>query len=181
MTERWTYEPCGDSDGEMIGTDHFVIDEKGDEIACPRNEKQARLIAAAPDLLASLENLAGIITTIREEQVSSKMGLGRTEAEKRERAAVYAAEITRQSAKIDEALDEARAEYVELVDQYAPHVAKEAAAILQRGMTPVVVTERRITSKLSSLHLASGLLTVLAQLYNHCKTGIPARVKGTIE
>lgn len=53
MLEKWTYAPEGDSDGELVGTDHFVIDEKGDEIACPGTEKQARLIAAAPDLLAA--------------------------------------------------------------------------------------------------------------------------------
>lgn len=52
---QWKYEPCGDSDGEVIGIDHFVIDENGDEIACPRNEKTARLISAAPDLLAACE------------------------------------------------------------------------------------------------------------------------------
>ena len=53
----WKYAPQGDSDGFTVGTDHFVV--AGDvELACPPNEADARLIAAAPELLLELELLA---------------------------------------------------------------------------------------------------------------------------
>jgi hypothetical protein len=52
-----------------------------------------------------LEALATIVITIREEQVSAKMGFGTSSAEKRRRADTYAAEIARQSRKIDDVLD----------------------------------------------------------------------------
>jgi len=48
---QWRYEPAGDSDGEKAGIDHFVVDEHGQEIACPRNAAIAKLIALAPHLL----------------------------------------------------------------------------------------------------------------------------------
>jgi len=49
----WKYAPQGDSDGFTVGTDHFVV--AGDvELACPPNEADARLIAAAPELLEAL-------------------------------------------------------------------------------------------------------------------------------
>lgn len=49
------YEPCGDSDGETHGIDHFVVDAEGFEIACPPDEETARLLAASADLLAACE------------------------------------------------------------------------------------------------------------------------------
>lgn len=55
------------------------------------------------DLLVQLKN---VVVTIREEQVSSKIGFGRTLAEKKERANIYAAEIQRQANKIDAILDQ---------------------------------------------------------------------------
>lgn len=47
----WRYAPESDSDGFTIGTDHFVLDAEGDELAVAPNENTARLVAAAPDLL----------------------------------------------------------------------------------------------------------------------------------
>lgn len=56
----WTYEPAGDSDGEMIGIDHFVM--AGDvEMACPRTEADARLIAAAPDMLYACQEIVAAL------------------------------------------------------------------------------------------------------------------------
>lgn len=48
------YAPEGDSDGERIGTDHFVLTTGDDweEVACAPDEELGRLFAAAPDLLA---------------------------------------------------------------------------------------------------------------------------------
>jgi hypothetical protein len=57
VSEKWTYAPEGDSDGETVGIDHFVIDGKGEEVCCPRSEERARLIAAAPDLLEAIMDL----------------------------------------------------------------------------------------------------------------------------
>lgn len=47
------YECYGDSDGELVGYDHFVFDANGDEISHAPDEKTGRLFAAAPDLLAA--------------------------------------------------------------------------------------------------------------------------------
>lgn len=62
---EWTYEPAGDVDGHLVGTDHFVIewtgpgpDEFWREIACPPTEEHARLIAGAQDLRAALKAIA---------------------------------------------------------------------------------------------------------------------------
>ena len=55
--------------------------------------------------LRLLEELLGVIVTIREEQVSARMGLGRNEREKRERATIYAAEIQHQAERIDDLLE----------------------------------------------------------------------------
>jgi hypothetical protein len=51
------YEPSGDSDGEAIWTDHFVLDSDGEELCCPPNEAIARLFAAAPDLLEAVREM----------------------------------------------------------------------------------------------------------------------------
>ncbi len=61
----------------------------------------AALKASHAELLANLESLVNIIVTIREEQVSEFMRFGSTDAEKREKAAIYASEIKRQSLRID--------------------------------------------------------------------------------
>lgn len=53
----WRYEPCGDSDGFTAGTDHFVLDADGNEIACPPCDDTARKMAAAPDLHNALVTL----------------------------------------------------------------------------------------------------------------------------
>ncbi len=53
----WTYEPSGDSDGEQVWMDHFVMDANGEEVCCAANEKRGRLIAAAPDLLEACQRL----------------------------------------------------------------------------------------------------------------------------
>ncbi len=59
----WVYEPSSDVDGDpvyetpTVGTDHFVLSADGDEIACAANEDEARLISAAPDLLAACAEL----------------------------------------------------------------------------------------------------------------------------
>lgn len=63
--ERWTYEPCGDVDGDRIGTDHFVLDHKGDEVACPGSEARARLIAASPELFEASERLIQLVEFTR--------------------------------------------------------------------------------------------------------------------
>jgi hypothetical protein len=76
-------------------------------------QKMRKLFCASPKLLAALIRLSNIIVTIREEQVSGKMGLGNTAQEKRQRADVYAAEIARQALQIEDAMlevDEAMAE-----------------------------------------------------------------------
>lgn len=81
---KWKYEPSGDSDGEHAFTDHFVMDENGDEIGCPPGEHYARLMAAAPSLLEALENL------LRETADGTKPapgGLWATEARKVVKAA----------------------------------------------------------------------------------------------
>lgn len=57
-----------------------------------------------------LEQLFAIVQTIREEQVSRKMGFGSTLREKQQRAAVYAAEIERQANKIDPILEQLSSE-----------------------------------------------------------------------
>jgi len=51
------YEPSGDSDGEHVGIDHFVLDADGDEMACPPTEEIGLLFAAAPQLQAATESL----------------------------------------------------------------------------------------------------------------------------
>lgn len=52
---QWSYRPEGDSDGFLVGTDHWVVDGWCDEVAIALNEQEARLIAAAPDLLTTCE------------------------------------------------------------------------------------------------------------------------------
>lgn len=64
--------------------------------------------ARAGRLRQALSGLMRLVETVREEQVSAGMGFGRTPAEKRERAAVYAGRIASAAAKIDDALDGAR-------------------------------------------------------------------------
>ncbi len=91
------------------GGEHAVVEIPNDMTSyhptCRgRVEANARLIAAAPDLLAALTSLVAIITTIREEQVSGQMRLGSSEREKRERATVYAAEIQRRAMQIEDAV-----------------------------------------------------------------------------
>jgi hypothetical protein len=54
-----------------------------------------------------------IVVAIREEQISARMGFGHTPAEKRERAAIYAGEIARQSSKLDAAIEKAQAALAE--------------------------------------------------------------------
>jgi hypothetical protein len=50
----WRYQPSGDCDGEHYGIDHFVM-EGDEEIARPPDEARARLMAAAPGMLALLK------------------------------------------------------------------------------------------------------------------------------
>ncbi len=47
----FAYRPEWDSDGEVAGVDHFVIDANEEEIACAPSEEIGLLWAAAPDLL----------------------------------------------------------------------------------------------------------------------------------
>lgn len=76
---------------------------------------------------------------------------------------------------------EHRAKYVQLIDEFAPDIARLAAGILQTGMTPIEIIPRFLgLKKVSTYNVVSGLETVFAQLYNHCKTGIPARVLATV-
>lgn len=51
------YRPAGDSDGERIGTDHFVTKADGTEVCIAPDEELGLLFSAAPDLLAALEVL----------------------------------------------------------------------------------------------------------------------------
>ncbi len=59
MTDNWTYEPCGDVDGDPVydgiaGIDHLVMD--GDtQIACAPDARRAILITAAPRMLEALK------------------------------------------------------------------------------------------------------------------------------
>ena len=53
----YRYAPCGDSDGETVGTDHFVLDATGSEIACPGDEATARLLAMAWTLRSVLADI----------------------------------------------------------------------------------------------------------------------------
>lgn len=55
----WRYAPVSDSDGERIGTDHFILDANGDEVGIARNEAEGLATAAAPDLLAAARTLLG--------------------------------------------------------------------------------------------------------------------------
>lgn len=52
----------------------------------------------------ALLGLYAAILSIREEQISTQMGFGNTQEEKKERANIYAAEIYRQSVKVDDLL-----------------------------------------------------------------------------
>lgn len=52
----WRYAPVSDSDGERIGTDHFILDANGDEVGVARTAEEGLLTAAGPDLLAELVN-----------------------------------------------------------------------------------------------------------------------------
>ena len=50
------YAPESDCDGEIVGTDHFVLTLDGDdEVACAPDQELGQLFAAAPDLLAALK------------------------------------------------------------------------------------------------------------------------------
>lgn len=54
----WSYEPAGDSDGETVGVDHFVMGDGGRvELACPPTEGDALLMAAAPKMYAAVQAL----------------------------------------------------------------------------------------------------------------------------
>lgn len=53
----WRYECVGDSDGETVGYDHLVYDADGNELATAPNEQVGKLIAAAPSLLAVVNEL----------------------------------------------------------------------------------------------------------------------------
>lgn len=68
MNTPFKYEPCGDSDGETIGTDHFVLDAKGDEIALAPDEAHGRLFAASPDLR---DALAGMLADMEAEELAT--------------------------------------------------------------------------------------------------------------
>jgi len=53
-TPPWHYRPGGDADGCGTGVvTGFVLDADGTELACPPTAAVARLMAAAPDLLAA--------------------------------------------------------------------------------------------------------------------------------
>lgn len=58
-----------------------------------------------PNALTALERLVGILTGMREEQVSIAMGFGNTPAEKTQRAEFYAAEVLRRAREVDDALE----------------------------------------------------------------------------
>jgi hypothetical protein len=51
------YAPQSDTDGETIGTDHYVCDEHGAEVCLARDEASARLFAAAPETAAERDKL----------------------------------------------------------------------------------------------------------------------------
>lgn len=71
----WEYRPEGDSDGEVVGIDHFVI--AGDvELACPPREEDARLMAAAPDLLLACKEMLTILKHLERCEASADDGLG---------------------------------------------------------------------------------------------------------
>lgn len=93
------------------GDHHIGMYTRPESRHLPREQSDAnaRLIVAAPDLLAVVDRLLKVIGTIREEQTSTAMGFGKTVSEKRHRATVYAAEIERQAMKVDDLLDAARA------------------------------------------------------------------------
>lgn len=57
--EPWDYLPAGDSDGETVGIDHFVMGDGGRvELACPRSEGDALLMAGGLPAFKILRELA---------------------------------------------------------------------------------------------------------------------------
>ncbi len=57
----FTYECHGDSDGELVGYDHFVLDADGNELCIAPDEDTGRLFAASPRLLEACETLVRLI------------------------------------------------------------------------------------------------------------------------
>jgi hypothetical protein len=56
---------------------------------------------------ASLTELVSILTTMREEMVSARMGFGKTAEEKKARVDYYTSQVKKQAGEIDDALDRA--------------------------------------------------------------------------
>jgi hypothetical protein len=63
------------------------------------------LFLGAPRLLEAAKALHAVLTAIRLEQVSAGLGFGGTPDERRQSPDQYAAEIGRQAAKVDDALE----------------------------------------------------------------------------
>jgi hypothetical protein len=51
---RFYYQIDGDSDGEVAGWDHIVVDEAGDQVCVVPDEETGKLFAAAPLLYEAL-------------------------------------------------------------------------------------------------------------------------------
>ncbi len=75
--------------------------------AAEEAKANARLIAAAPDLFAVLDQLHTLLTTVREDQVSIKLGVGDTQAAKRSHAAAMAVFVQKNAEQVDEMLENA--------------------------------------------------------------------------
>lgn len=58
------YVPQSDTDGETIGTDHFIVDRHGAEVCLARDEESGRLFAASPDLLDACEIAAEVLENL---------------------------------------------------------------------------------------------------------------------
>ncbi len=107
----WSVEQTGPQSFVIRSTAGIVV-ARIDGPRTPGHDREtadAALIQAAPLLLEALRDITGVIATIRDEQVSAGMGFGNTEAEKRQRATIYAAEIQRQAARIEDAVTKADA------------------------------------------------------------------------
>lgn len=73
----WRYEPSGDSDGELVGTDHFVLDADGNEIACPPCEETAVLMVKGANAYASLTLACDKVASWLEQRAAYHAASGR--------------------------------------------------------------------------------------------------------
>ena len=96
----WTARPSGDSD-----TLWTVEDANGSVVFFGMDESVARLIAAAPELLAALKALAGPMEAVRDDQASLGLRFGTTPAARAERARLLIDWIKANADTVDDSLE----------------------------------------------------------------------------